>query len=271
MFLPSHERSARASVMLAAAINSVGMLVEMLGGRRAPSVPEWPAVASASVGVVVLLASWRLRNASVRQSSVLFLVNSLAVVGALWVRDRAYADTGLPWVPYQANKLGCLIVAFLAPGRRVGVLAILAHAGSSVVSLFLLAPEDRARIELGEPTATVAFGGTALALLLHRLNAQELTEQLARAYAEQVSLGRLTRSMAAVRDLANTPVQTIVLCTEMLRPLAGPGTKPVFDRMDRALERLREINELTARFISVRDAPFDGPVALNGEDLAARR
>jgi hypothetical protein len=56
----------------------------------------------------------------------------------------------------------------------------------------------------------------------------------------------LARMSLAVRDLANTPLQTLELTLELLRRSDADPT--IVERLSRSLQRLRRLNELLASY-----------------------
>jgi hypothetical protein len=64
-----------------------------------------------------------------------------------------------------------------------------------------------------------------------------------RTRVEREALEQLARKLLAIRDLTNTPVQTIELTSAVLR-MHHPDLKPQLDRLDRALAQLHQLNEL---------------------------
>src|SRR4030095_12427251 len=102
--------------LVAGRLNTCGSPLDILVGRQIPEYPLWPAILSSVVGLTVigvLLA--RRRFVGVRTGSLLFVVNNTAVVAQLWVTSGFYAAAAPHWTPFQANKLGALAVALLAP------------------------------------------------------------------------------------------------------------------------------------------------------------
>jgi integral membrane sensor domain MASE1 len=65
--------------------------------------------------------------------------------------------------------------------------------------------------------------------------------------AEKVALARLARVALAVRDMANTPLQTMSLSVELLRAKQGKGDE-VVSRMMRAIERLSRLDDLLSAY-----------------------
>jgi GAF domain-containing protein len=114
-----------------------------------------------------------------------------------------------------------------------------------------------ADIELAEELARRA----ALAIDNARLN-----------LAERRALARLARMARAARDMANTPLQTITLSVSLLRDSSGDQRE--LQRIDRAVERLRRLDELLASYSdqylwSEEDLAFDAEEVLGSGEVKA--
>jgi hypothetical protein len=174
---------------------------------------------------------------------VAFLLVNTAIIVALWESSRGLAALDIPWVPFRPHQLGALAVALLAPPvASVGILAILGFIGAAVMQFTLFDPAIREQLPYGDPFASLAYGGFALALYVHRLRATQTERDVARVQAEAEGFERLARAMCAFRDLSNTPLQTLVNSVELLRQR---GVHDVADRIERAVLRLRQLEEHT--------------------------
>jgi hypothetical protein len=90
------------------------------------------------------------------------------------------------------------------------------------------------------------FGAFGLAFLYTQLRGRTMQVEVIRARAEAAALERLAESLLAVRDLANTPLQTIGASAAVLRK-KHPELAGTLDRIDRALERLHELSRILER------------------------
>ena len=90
------------------------------------------------------------------------------------------------------------------------------------------------------------FGGV---LLVYRLRGLAFERDVlclqAEAAAEQVA-----RDFLRLRDYANTPIQTIVFATELLRA-RSPDLEPILARIDRAAKRLMELSRALRSYESM--------------------
>jgi hypothetical protein len=196
------------------------------------------------VSGVALLALRSHRPPSAAFANAVFLLVLVPTVMGVWMADDAVAAQSARWVPYEPNKLSVLTLAIIAPpGWATGVVAILMFVGSAVLHQLAFASAFRALAATGEPFGVIAYGVFALVLLGFRQRGHAMREQLARAQAEKLALERVARVAVALRDLANTPVQTLELVRQQLL-LYAPELRVQTDRMRRALAQLRRLNDL---------------------------
>jgi hypothetical protein len=229
-------RSAYRGALLAAVLNVAGTPVELVIAAEIPDFPRWAPIATSLIGALVAaLLVVRRHTVTVRFASRAFVVNSAAVVVMLWIVHPYLAHT-VGFSPFLATKLGAVASGFLAPSRWSGVIAIVGFAGSASVQHLLFDPERTA----GEPWTTLVYGAAGLALLFHLQHMRRMEREMVHARVEQRALEDLARRLMAMRDLANTPLQTIELTVGNLRERA-PEHAAALDRIERALERLRGI------------------------------
>lgn len=235
-------KTAWRNAVVAVVLNIIGMPFELVIVHSVPGVPTWPPLASIAAGLVLLGALFaRRRKPSVALGNLVFLLNISAIMTALWVIDRGYASSGRPWVPFQEYKLGMVTVAVLAPEAWVGLVSIAAYAAAAVAQLVTFAPDTRAHLAIGEPWATMAITTFALILLWYRLKRTALELDIALTRAKLSSAEHLAKVLLAVRDLANTPLQTIAFAAETVRE-RHPDVGPVIDRVERSLDKLRAVD-----------------------------
>jgi hypothetical protein len=223
------------------------MPLDVLIGRDIPGRPMWPALAASAVGLVmlVLLAS-RWGRHSLALARVSFVLNAAAIIFALWLTAVPDIASGRVATPFQAHKLAILVVALLAPDVTVGLLCIAGYAGTAIGRYALFDPAMRERVSAGEPWVLVAYTLVGATLLVYRLRGFAMELRMHRAQAEAAALDDLARTLLIMRDLANTPLQTIELNLALMRRRA-PQVEPMLGRIDRALDRLRELNEILTR------------------------
>ena len=110
----------------------------------------------------------------------------------------------------------------------------------------------------GEPFGIIAYGVFALVVLGFKQRGYALRGELEHERSEKVALERVARVSLALRDLANTPVQTLELVRQRLLT-DDPQLRVQTERMGRALERLRGLNDILAPYQSAVVWDEDGP------------
>jgi hypothetical protein len=244
---PRPDDGVRASwrgVVTAAALSGAGQLaflVIKLGvvGRTLLTV-EQGAHALLCATLIVLLLVTR-RTATLRLCNVAFVAVGLPFLITVWTGEAERAAWGLPFSPFVGEKLVVLAIAFLAPSLWVGASLIVALAAEMAILARLL---DVGALPLagGEPWITLVYCAVALALLVHRLRRLQLEREVAQLRAEAEARERLARTFRAVRDLANTPLQTVAINLALLE--ARPDDREPMVRIANAFARLRELDAL---------------------------
>lgn len=227
----------------AAAFTVVGMLLNLRVVAELDGAPVLPALFSISVSLGLLAVMFfARRSASVRFAETLFVVNLLAVTFAVVAANQFMVGHAGRWVPFQAQKLGCLVAPLVAPSFRCGLLGLAVHGGSAIIQYSLFPEVTRESIAFGEPTASVAFALAGLMTLLYRYGSVALEQRFAEATAETKAMQQVTDVSFALKDLMNTPLQTLTFAVDLLR--TGDVTKPqVLDKIESSVKRLTEINK----------------------------
>jgi hypothetical protein len=123
----------------------------------------------------------------------------------------------------------------------------------------MLGPESKARAT-AEPWAILAFGTFAAGIYAYRIYTWRKEQRLAHDLAEARISERLSRIVLALRDLANTPLQTLELTSALLAHRGA--APPLIERMQRALARLRDLNRIMAHYSPARPV-WHGPASLD--------
>jgi len=247
----AHELAARRAwqgAFSAALLNAIGMSVDFLLARDIPAMPMYPYAMSVLVGIgLIVFLLIRRPRATVRLASAVFLVNNVAILAALWISSGYWATTGSAWTPFQANKLGALAVAMLAPQLGVGLVSIAGFAVIAIGKFYVLDPEIHRGFPVGEPWFVLIYALFGAVLLIYRLRGMVLERNMLRAQAEAIAAGQLARTFMRVRNYTNTPIQTIAFTTELLRAKTH-DLKPILDRLERAVDKLTECSRLLGSY-----------------------
>jgi hypothetical protein len=232
----------------AAFLNAVGMSVDFLLSRDIPTMPLYPYAMSVLVGIgLMVFLLIRRRRATVRLGSAVFLVNMVTILVALWITNGYWATTGRPWTPFQANKLGALAVAMLAPQLGVGLVSIAGFAAMAIGKVYFLDPEIQRGFPVGEPWFVLIYALFGGVLLIYRLRGLALERKMLRMQAEAAAAEQLARTFLRLRNYTNTPLQTIAFTTELLRA-KHDDLNHILDRLERAGDKLTELSHALNRY-----------------------
>ena len=241
-------RHAWRGAFVAAALNAVGMSVDSFLARDIPTMPIYPYAMSALVGMsLIVFLLIRRQRATVHLGSAAFLLNTVAILVALWITSGHWATTGRTWTPFQANKLGALAVAMLAPQLSVGLVSIAGFAATAIGKYYFLDPEIQRGFPVGEPWFILIYALFSGVLLVYRLRGLALEREMLRMQAEAAAAEQLARTFVRLSDYSNTPIQTIAFTAALLRAKTH-GLKPTLDRLERAVEKLTELSHALTRY-----------------------
>jgi hypothetical protein len=245
-------RHAWRAAFAAAALNATGMGADFLLARSIPTMPAYPYVASILVGIALMLVLLiRRHEATVRLGSVAFMVNTIALLVALWITSGHWSTTGPTWTPFQANKLGALAVAMLAPQLGVGLASIAGFTAIALGKCYFLDPAIQREFPVGEPWLILIYALFAGVLLVFRVRGLAIEREMLRVQAEAAANEQLARTFLRLSDYANTPIQTIALATALLRTKRPDELQPTLDRLARAVERLKDLSDALTRYQNV--------------------
>jgi len=229
--------------VLSCVLNAVGLPLDILLSRDVPGMPAWPPLASSAIGVLLLfvLVAHRRRPTTVIVTTV-FMLNIAVILVALWITSGAFAAAPGRWIPFQANKLGVIAAAVLAPGLVTGLVAIGGFVGMAVIRYLTLSAALQQRLPISEPWAILIYAVFAVAILGYRVHSVRLARRMFRIRTESIATQRLARTFLSLRDFTNTPLQTIELASNIVRKRC-PDLAPLVDRIDRSLDRLYRLNQ----------------------------
>ena len=242
-------RHAWRGAFAAAVLNAAGMSADYLLGRNIPAMPIYPYAASVLTGIALMVFLLICRQrATVRLGSTVFLVNNVVIMMTLWITSGYWATTGPAWTPFQANKLGVLAVAMLAPELGVGLAVIAGFVAIALGKFYFLDPDIQRGFPVGEPWLILIYALFAGVLLVYRVRGLAIEREMLRVQAEAAASEQLARAFLRLSDYANTPIQTIAFATKLLSTKNHDDLKPLVDRLERAVERMKELSDALTRY-----------------------
>jgi hypothetical protein len=161
-----------------------------------------------------------------------------------WYLAGERAAHGLPTELFVREAIASAVYALAAPPRVVvSLVPIAAFTMESLLVYLRVRWSAEWSVPSWQPWTSLAFGGCMALLALYRAHRQR-GEVVTIVRLEQAgALQRILRSHLAVRDLVNTPLQTLRISTHLLATRC-PEAGEVVGNIERAVERLNELNQL---------------------------
>jgi hypothetical protein len=244
--LPSFESGdeTRRAVICEATLSVLAGILVFAELRLGGGYPTWGALLLGVPGVMALASVLAFPSRSARLNQVIFVAVGLCVTTYSLVANAQMAQRGT-FDAFLSFKITALVFAFLAPSGRIGAALIGISALAPVAETYLwFSPLQRSRIALLEPWLTVVVCLTAFAVLAAQRQHARAVREWAEAQADRDSLTRIARLALSVCDLANSPLQTLFVETELV---GKKNAALVLTTMRDSLFRLKQLNVALAR------------------------
>jgi hypothetical protein len=230
-------------------VNSIYEVLDLLAvGPGLATVIRAVHILAAAVVAWILLkrgkesTSWQIRGG--------FAVLFLPYLPNFWLDEVQMVHAGINWQPFIGHKLVCLAVALLSPGPLVLSLGLItALMGEAMVQWYTMLAGNPHIASGYEPWTTLITGGLACVFAWRRERDFLLRREFAKARAEVEALTTLSQVSMALRDYANTPLQTLEVDLALLTH-RHPEDKRVLNRIRQALGRLRWLTGWLTRYES---------------------
>jgi hypothetical protein len=203
-------------------------------------IPLWPILQFGAVGAVLLPALLVARRPPVAWSYLALALNFASGLVASMAGAEAQLERGDSSELFSSVKVAMFVIAALSPSAVFGTLWIAAFALAPIIALHVWPSSYSAALPGVEPWMTAAYSLGALGLLLCRRRAIRLRRAVEDLRAERLARRQLAGMSMAIRDLGNTPLQTLNAGIAILRKKTAEES--VLSRMDRAVERLRMLS-----------------------------
>ncbi len=253
-------------------LNIIGAAFALdIWGSLVPAYPfrTWAEVTMLS-GIITILALFIFQKRwTSLVGSIFFIFNIIPIYGLIWFANAGMASLGVVWVPFEACRLSSLTVAILAPTKLwVGILCIAGFMGSAFLQYQSFPPETLKWIPHGELLSTFVYGVFSLVLLFYRFGSRARERRKVRSVEQATMMKRLATIILALRDLANTPVQTLTVDAALLRK-NHPGAEFLAGRIELSAAKLKKLNSLLVTETSAINGG-SGNVAFDSKDIVSR-
>lgn len=253
---------AKRTTLLVATLTALATLSALVFDPRDHADRTLFAVDLCHSAIAVAVGAWfaRPRPHGVIASELGFTAMLLPFLVSLWMPPMADLRDGTLSEPMMLHHFLLLSIAIFSPTRRSGVVFLIVFTLHAVALGQALSGPALAR----EPWITLLFASVASLLLYTRLR-RRLLEQRVDAAEERVRvLADVARMLLALRDRANTPLQTLEVGVSLLADdVADPEQLAI---MQRALGRLASVQQMLSK-TSVELAAIAGDSGMSPGDL----
>ena len=244
----TYRQLARHSALSFTVISIIGAVLTIFCWHYIGGVTLWQwfgALAVASFCSLIALLGRRLPAAA---SAALFLICAATLLIASAISNDQLVRQREPFVAFNGYKIAAVIIAVMAPiPVWVGYLLISVCAVAPVVQFFSLPADLRQVFPAEEPVQVVIFAVLAFFIFRHRIHARELERTLLRLKADQRAKDDLAAIFVGLRDLTNTPLQSIELTATLLAS-KDLQQEDAARHLEVSLVKLRELTIVLSRF-----------------------
>lgn len=199
-----------------------------------------------SIGFLILV--YTSRPFSVIINSSIFFISFATVIIGSTITNLQLLHSGVNYQAFLGYKIGALYIALFAPRPIILGYVLIGFCGiASFFHFFLLPSELQGLLPVQEPWVSMVYVAVSFLILFYRIKNSSLEKTLFQLKAENKASLELARVFLALRDLTNTPLQTIELTTSLLEAEEISKKEGAF-HLSRAMLRLRELSMLLASF-----------------------
>jgi PAS domain S-box-containing protein len=238
-------REHRGSALVFTGLLAIGALA---GWIFWPLPARWPWVLTGAVDISLLALLVLLGPRPGPFAHSVIAVGAAVTIVQTWITNELAMTSSVRFGPFEGYKLLAIALALMAPSSWwLGLGAISATAVFPVVQTYLWSPAVRHRLPAAEPWMTVFYSVAALALFFFRRRQLEALGRAVRVETRASEMERSIRKLLAVRDLANSPLQSIETTLAVLR-IRHPESLEQLDRIERQFDRLRTLSTVLSRY-----------------------
>lgn len=200
------------------------------------------------LGLFILLITRKKKSEN--YANTIFLLVVASAVLTVWLNHDFFIRSGKPFSPFAGTKIVSILLGLMAaPNFRINVAAFGLLGISTLVQYFSWTTELREVVSVQEPWLTQIVILVSVGVYVIRIRSIRLERERAKLEEKAALLQRFAHILINAQNLANTPLQTIGLSTQMIKA-KHPETVPAFKPVDRALEKVREVVKLFSTFDS---------------------
>jgi hypothetical protein len=229
----------RAAIALSVLLVFVGMSSGLIA-RRLLGTIQWQNLQAMLVGVSAVAFLMLRRSRGHKGLTLSFMVVASSFMLLMTMNQFVAQEVTWPFPPLFGHKVGLVAIALLSSSTAIGLVLVAAFSlNAAVVSSYPGAASPALGIE---PWTTLIVGIGAVGILLYRSRARRRRYTLLQEDSRQAAAQQMARTFIAIRDMANTPLQTLSLSCDLLATRIPD--EPLLQTMKRSLEQLGRLNEI---------------------------
>lgn len=241
---------ARRTAIVFSAMGAFSAVIFYLGWRDNKAISIVPQMTFATFSLVGLAIVLIFRQMKAEFSSAISI--SLITLSFLstWQNNQAMAKIDLHYEPFIGYKIVALMIAVVGPMYPwiwASFALVFACAVLPALQYFQFPVEARLYMLSPEPWPTILYVTVAVAMLAYRIRMHKLEEQLMHVFVETTTDHRLAKAYLAIRDMFNSPLQSLALIPALLRTNT-PETEKIAGYVEEAVGRLEALSQTLYSF-----------------------
>lgn len=245
---PDAHRAWRAANTMALTCLAVSV-VTILGWHFSRSTLYWQWYLSAAVSLVLAVITNLNQQMRIRYSSAIYLTSITVILFAHSLTNYKLAQGNIRFDSFSGYKIVPFAVALLAPSPVwigflvIGVCAVM----PAVLYYTVFIGELRTLLPAQDPWLSSVYAVAAFFVLFYRLKNLEIEREVNQMRAEQKAIGDIAHIFLGLRDLTNTPLQSIELTANLLgNHQLSPDEGAQF--LESSLVQLRELSKILTSY-----------------------
>jgi len=242
-----------ALIAIAAAVGPSSGILSLAGTSRPFVISRVVTIALAVLATGLLIAERSHPRLPVVR--LLFVLPAIPVLFMNWFLAPERVGQGLPMELFVREAIASAVYALAAPPEVIlSVLPVAAFSMESLLVYGMARWSHPSQVPRFEPWTSLIYATGVTSLALYRARRQQREVATVVKLEQAAALRRLMRGYLAVRDLINTPLQTLRISAHLLATRC-PGARQVTDSIERAVKRLDQLNDLLAEGASTVEWP----------------
>jgi len=228
---------------------TVANVLTNLGWYLSFNITLWQWQLAAIVSFIGLVAIQIYRSLPIQAAAAISLMVLAAALFANALTSCQLPPKGVHFEAFSGFRLAAIAIAIIAPTPVwMGWFIIGCCALVPTATYFLImSPELQIVFSAQEPWISLIYAVVAFFVLRHRLKAIELERTIERMASERRALADLAHLFLGLRDLTNTPLQSIELTAGLLGTNNLTPTEAAA-QLERSMIQLRELSQILTAY-----------------------